>query len=51
MNSMYFIRTYPLPYLEQEGPRHHRIETVAVVASLATVRLVRSAGRITSQAT
>lgn len=28
------LRTYHLPYLEQEGPRHDRIETVALVAGV-----------------
>lgn len=45
------LRTYHLPYLEQEGPRHERIETVAVVAGVGDkISLMETAERLGAQA-
>lgn len=45
------MRTYHLPYLEQEGTRHDRIETVAVVAGVGDkVSVMEEAERLGAQA-
>lgn len=45
------LRTYHLPYLEQEGPHHDRIEVVAVVAGIGDkVNVMEDAERLGAQA-
>ncbi len=45
------LRTYDLPYLEQDGPRHDRIEMVAVVAGVGDkVNFMEAAERLGAQA-